>query len=519
MLLDRLRSSRRARWWVSFVLLATLMGLWSLATPLFGSPDEPSHVIQAVGIERNQWLPSELPKGEQPLNPFAPVPNPGSLRLYSVRIPRVYGDAWNVSCFKFQPQATADCLKFSGANSIAREYLYTRGHPGYLVVVGLPTLVWHPGAGAVYLMRLVSVLLCAALISSALVALADKPSPMFALAGLAVAVTPMVLFLGAVVNPSSLEVAAALLLWVSVIELARGERLQARMVTRAGIAASVMCLMRPISPLWVILIVLVALSMVNRQRMRELCGDRRLRIWTIVVLVCAISQVAWVRASDQLKPVGSVAGAGKSQSLRDAMGSSFRLVQEMIGVFGWLDTRAPRGTLAVWLLTIGGIAVLAIALGGRRWSRAIAAVSGITVVAPVVLEVTALQQRGFAWQGRYTLPIAIGLPLVGGLALATSRRVRTLNLRPLLVTLGVLLAVGHVLAFSQALRRYTVGADGPIWYFLHPRWKPPLTALGLTLGYTIVITAWLTWLLAPSAYRHVDQINASTTTSGGGQSC
>jgi hypothetical protein len=58
-----------------------------------------------------------------------------------------------------------------------------------------------------------------------------------------------------------------------------------------------------------------------------------------------------------------------------------------------------------------------------------------------------------------------------------------------------MLVVAHLLAFAQNLRRYTVGYDGAIQYWLHPQWSPPLSPLLLTVAYALVLTAFVGWVL------------------------
>ena len=41
---------------VSFVLVFLNMAAWSLASPLFSSPDEPAHVVHAVALDHGQLI-------------------------------------------------------------------------------------------------------------------------------------------------------------------------------------------------------------------------------------------------------------------------------------------------------------------------------------------------------------------------------------------------------------------------------------------------------------------------------
>ena len=88
----------------------------------------------------------------------------------------------------------------------------------------------------------------------------------------------------------------------------------------------------------------------------------------------------------------------------------------MVGWFGWLDTPAPVGVHLAW-----AVALLATVLLGLRAARpvraALVVLLGIgTVAIPVVLELASANTVGFYWQGRYTLPLAVGVPLVAAIA-------------------------------------------------------------------------------------------------------
>jgi hypothetical protein len=48
--------SMHAMWLRYFLLVGALTCIWSLATPLDASPDEPAHIERAVSIDRGEWL-------------------------------------------------------------------------------------------------------------------------------------------------------------------------------------------------------------------------------------------------------------------------------------------------------------------------------------------------------------------------------------------------------------------------------------------------------------------------------
>jgi hypothetical protein len=61
--------------------------------------------------------------------------------------------------------------------------------------------------------------------------------------------------------------------------------------------------------------------------------------------------------------------------------------------------------------------------------------------------------------------------------------------------LGGMLVVAHVLAFYQALRRWSVGANGSVFYWLHPDWTSIVPQFLLIAAYSLVFVAFVVWLL------------------------
>jgi hypothetical protein len=140
----------------------------------------------------------------------------------------------------------------------------------------------------------------------------------------------------------------------------------------------------------------------------------------------------------------------------------------------------------------------------------------VVVIVPIVIESAAYGDAGgLSWQGRYTLPIAVGVPILAAFALATTERGRQLVSRRFLLVTGVVLAVAQAFAFAQNLRRYTVGYDGAVQFWKHPDWTPPVSPLLLTILYLVVIGAFVAWLLGAVPVRAGDP-DAADAENGGG---
>jgi hypothetical protein len=222
-----------------------------------------------------------------------------------------------------------------------------------------------------------------------------------------------------------------------------------------------------------------------------------------------------------MRPLTSPRGSrGPEQSTFDAVATSFGrlgvLYRQAIGTFGWLDTPSPNVVVWTWTGLLTALLVIAVALGGRRWKLSLALCAVTTVVVPPLIEASQVEVQGLVWQGRYTLPLAMGLPIMAGRAADLSAH----NLADwaAIAKVVVLLAVPmQGVAFYVALRRYAVGVDGPVWFVGSSQWQPPIpiwTLLVLGCGTLLVAAAGLVHLIATS-WTGVEEETHTTMTRHG----
>src|SRR4051794_32925819 len=153
--------SGRRSWWTAFAVLSLLGGLWSVADPVFSVPDEPAHAVYAVAAVRGQL--SAPTKGVDTI----------------VTVPATYANPNTAaSCFIFAPTVPAGCAERLLARSGDAHVVTTAGRypPAYYLYVGSATLL-ADGTAAIYLMRLLTVLACAALLASAFSSARRSRSP------------------------------------------------------------------------------------------------------------------------------------------------------------------------------------------------------------------------------------------------------------------------------------------------------------------------------------------------------
>jgi hypothetical protein len=475
-------SSDRVLWWSAFAGLAVLTFLWALALPLFASPDEPAHAVRAAALARGQVVGQEV-------SPTSP-----STR---VQVPRSLADGHS-ACFAFHPDRPATCQPPVSSSTALHPATTYVGHypPLYYVPVGLAGRI-AGGAHEARLQRLGGALACAALLASAVVSLRSWRQGRAA-AGLALAISPMALFLAGTVNPSGLEVAAAICLWVTALPLLQAPALASRrLAVRAAVAASALALTRPMSPLWLACIGLVVLVVTPWPALREAVRVRRVQVAVLAAGLAPVLAVTWVLAVDALRVVPSSdprRPAGLGLAVQTALSSTDDRIHQMIGNFGWLDTPAPAWTVYVWLLCLGALVVPALAARPARRAVAVGLLVLLTLAVPVAIEASQAGRLGYIWSGRYTLPLAAGLPLVAAWALRG--RDRRLD-----VTVVVLAATAQVWAFVTALSRYTVGLGHQDLGLLHPVWSPVLPPLLLVSLYALATCALGGLLLAATADR------------------
>lgn len=486
--------SRRAHWWTSFALFTLPVSTWALANPLFSGPDEPEHVRRAYSVAHGEIV-----------GPTRPG-HPEHFRF--VKVPGPFARA-NERCFAGRAHVTAACeINIDlGVKRATRVVTGTgRYPPTPFAAVGLPSLLW-PSKFGVYVMRILGAALCGALMASALLSLREEKVAWLATLGLAFAVTPMVLFIASIVNPSNLEIAGGIGVWSSGLVLVRKAReglVDGRVVARTAIAASVLVLARPLGMLWLAVAGVILLVTCTREALVRLIRSKVAQGWALLVTLCIGFELAWIVFYDALgskAPLGEPAdGLSNVEVLERTFGYTNRSYTEMIGRFGWLDTPAPSLTLVLWTAALGLLLALALALTRGRVAVSIATLLGLVVAVPPVLEFIEARRFGFGWQGRYTLPLAVGLPILCGFALAQEPR-RMLPRGRLPIVLGITFVVAHFLAFFENLRRYTVGINGPLAFWRRAEWSPPLPSLFLLAAFAVLIVALALWLSNGPASR------------------
>jgi hypothetical protein len=474
-----------------------------------GSPDEPAHVVRAASLVRGQWVGS------------ATVERDGD-RQDLARVPETL--AWpEVPCFAHRDAVTPACATAPAGRGDALvevESDAARYNPAYYALVGWPSLV-APSTTTVYLMRLLTALLVAGLLTLAAVALREAAVGRWGFVALGYATTPMLLFIAGSVNPSAVEIAGGLALWATLLcWFGRPDpALDRRRAARAAVAAAALVLPRALGPLWLVLVVAGALLVVPDGRLGHVA--RAARPAAVAVAIVTLVSLAWTLGvrTVAVSTVDYPELESPRRYLYSMVLSLDDFERQMIGVLGWLDTPLPSHVYLLWFGVLGFLVFGALAVGGLRQRVLLLALVALSAVLPILIQWPTAPELGIVWQGRYLLPLLVGLPLAAGWAVSTSpawgRAMRgTFAVGAPLVTLACL----QIAAFWWSLHRNVIGLDEK-WIGFDPAWQPPLGWIPLTLAYAAAAMAWTALLarlgderaetVAPAAEPRIRSVDAA----------
>ncbi|HWL42906.1 MAG TPA: DUF2142 domain-containing protein [Ilumatobacter sp.] len=480
--------------WVVAALLGALAACWIFLTPPGAGADEPSHFVRA-GV---------LATGD--IDVLATVDLP---RLTTHVLPAEYAVP-EPGCYAWQPTVPVDCAvgteAVPGDDGRVLVAMTTGEYPiwGHL----LPAFgTWLPGDGGIWAARLASAAAAVALVTAAWVV--ARSESVWGPAAVLVALTPMAWSIFGTVNPSAFATAGAVALWVCLLARRPGWLLA------AGWAA--LALPRRDGLIWACLI-LAAVVVVSGRDVLTVLGRRRgplalIGASTLVVLVWDVTNAnrvaqlgalaplavaaAWVlrwlwdrwegRQGARTALVAAAAAAGgvavaaafvarpggwNGELAGKVVGETRRHLTEAIGVLGWLDAPLPRWSVLAWVALVG--VLVALAVHRRVWPM-LGLAGGTLVLAVVTSWMFELQQgneTGRYWQGRYSLPLLVGIPLALALTHrpdphpnSAAGRVTESGTIPAAEFEGAaVLGAGALLLLNvaawSATRRWAVGIDG-----------------------------------------------------------
>lgn len=488
----RLRSTiRPSRTFVlAFVGFFLMIGAWSIAVPYDGTPDEHDHVYRAVGVVEGE---------------IAPKPEPvlrGSGAMQTV--PR---GLISPVCWQWQPAGTpADCAggePSADATPVRVPSGAGRYQPVFYALVGFP-LKWWPGWSGVIIARLISAALSAGLLAGAVGAITRYSRHGLMMGGLVAAATPMLMYFAGSINPNGLEIAAGVAFFAALIPLftARMERVDPGLLWLAGLSGLLLATLRTTGLEYVPAAVGTFAVTFWTGNVRQLWRSRAAKVWGALIALGLVGNVLWTHVM-KTNNLGDFRTGHytPSQAVFSVIDRWPDLLSQMVGMTSWLVfIRMFAVTYIVWLYTAGGLALFATVFGRwiDRW-RLFGVLAG-GLLLPTAVQIYYMNRTGFITQGRYWLPMLVGLMLLAANVLE-ERGFDPLRGRTLTRVMVLALLPIHMVLLTVSMARWQHGVPtkrGVGLGDLNPfvgRWHPPLgSVLPIVLEIAgLVIFGWLAW--------------------------
>ncbi|WP_277870914.1 DUF2142 domain-containing protein [Cryobacterium sp. Hh11] len=495
----------RSVFWSTFLILAALSTLWSLASPIFSVPDENAHATKAIAQVHGQVMGYQVP----------------GIKHTVVDLPEGYTYSPQILCFVFHSEQPANCGVELGDEGGADWFNTWVGayNPLYYYAVGWPSLILDGSAG-IYGLRIVSGLLAAVFVAWGFQAAMSVRRSRWMPLGLAFVAAPMVVYLFGSVNPNGIEIASAVALWAALPRLL--ERFDSRKISRdlstlprwylwaiVAIASVTLATARATGPLWLIVVVGICFIATGWIPVKSLFTTARSYIPLGVVAAGGIFSIVWTLSGGSLssqaeKSDAPLVGASFLQGVVYVIRTTPEFFQQAIGYFGWFD--APLATSAYWLFMVplGLVIVLAFTVSRRRGLITMAVMAAAAVFVPALVQGYSVSQTGIIWQGRYALFLYLGVTILAAWLLSARQgnRVAFLSIRVTWIGSAMLACYG-LIAFVVVMRRYVVGSEHPISeMWKNPAWQPPLgwpTLVALYALASIIFVSWTGWIAARAA--------------------
>jgi hypothetical protein len=441
-----------------------------MALPAFGGIDEFDHVYRAASVARGHWDP--------PL--VAAKGGPGD--LIPVPVDLVRAAANRCSILPYTGPENCYPVSSSGAGvEVLVASTAARYNPAYPWLVGTAALPFK-GATALYVIRGVTTLLCDLLLVATWWLLGRAATTAWPQVAAITALTPVVLYASTNAAPNGLQMCAGLLMWTAGLALSRAEPRKA-IVWAFALATSVLMTVHTTGPMWATATVVslavwpgtVGAAQRTWRALRPTCVGA-----IAFLVVVGLADLWWSLTHSTNMNWGNHHFRGPSAS---TLLYAFPLwIFQGIGSIPFRDQYVPTAVFAIALVGFGLLIFLAFRRASQRERLVIIAIGAAFFVIPLVLTVISFHSLGLAWQGRYALPFACGLPLLAGWVLdAAPPRAPLSKVAERMLPFAFCLAQGIALCG-------VVGKQKANWPEHHGLGAPPILLLvGLTAVASVLV--------------------------------
>lgn len=395
--------------------LLLLQAAWILTLPPFRGIDEFEHAFKAAAVARGDWSSTHESSPEG--------------RGHLLTVPRDLVEAATPECEVLQYTTSDQCRgRPSDVPGMVRAASNAAPYnPTYYVLPGLASRLFS-GVSGLYAMRVVTAIMCTVLLGLSFLALRRWNSSPWPGVALLSVFTPTFLYTTSITAPNGLEMAAAALVWSSLLGLVRTPEDAAtdRVLVGVGtVGAVLLAVVRGLGPVWLLLI-LISVVLLDPHRALRLLRERSIQLAAAASFLATVFAGWWIMSSHVISGSGTV-NATDSPWPR-LPGQWVLWFLQSIAAIPFRDQALPAVVYACGLAAWGFLFVVGVRLasGWQRWAIlfTLLAVTGVAIA----VTVRTYAHLGTAWQGRYGYPLALGVLLLCGLVIeqrATGRWLTT----------------------------------------------------------------------------------------------
>lgn len=467
--------ARRTAAWSAGGLLCLQLA-WVLVMPPGTGIDEFDHAYRASAVAHGHWQPADerapsvlgrggfIPVRKDIVNAVGPA---------CARLP--YTSAFN--CRPFKSLDHGMVLVASAADSY---------NPSFYLPIGLASRPFK-GNAAIYVMRAAAMALCAVGFAAAVYITMLWSRTRWPLITLLLSCLPTTVYSTSVAAPNGLHLMGALLVWTSMAALVKGgDHLRSKAYVFLACGAVVVAMTHTLGVMWLGLIALCTMAYVGPRASFALLVPRAQEEWAALLVAgtgaaLALGWLWYARPNDPSHPDFGIPGSPWPDI---AVGLVLWPLQA-VAAFPLRNEAAPTPLYAIALVVLG--AVVGATVKALRSQpdvvRLVSLILVITISLPVVLTYVTFHQIGPAWQGRYSMPLAVGLFVAAALALDEAG---PRPWRPAIVVGTACWTLAHLIGLLDVLHKQrsdTVLVHATGW------WDPP-RALIIVLA-ALASVAWL----------------------------
>ena len=430
---------------------AVLLLSWAMTDPPFASPDEPAHYLRAIAVGGGSVagavtvdVPAGLRRAPTPrATPFSRTPRPlvstTSGRRITRRARRRRPAPYPPLAYLLPGVVARQASDPQTANRLAR---LTVAVTSAVLLASAALLLWQPAVGVVSLL------------------------------GMAVATTPMVIFVGSIESNSALEASAGVAFAAALLRLSRSAAATGWTWFAVAATGSLLVLSRSTGVLWLALDALIFGVLVGASRLLGLWrSSRRAAVVATTLVLAAVANRTWEWAYGTVVTTsGPLAYPWRERSAMPPRVST-DLLREWVAGLGWLDSFVPSATYAARPRS-GARGRCTDHRAVRERAALLTALAGAVGAAIVLSATLQAGQLGGDVQARHLMPALVAVPLLAGEIVSRSR-LRAQVGRVVVAVFAVTAALQWVGWYWNA-RRHAAGSDGPLWFVLDSEWAPPL---------------------------------------------